>query len=540
LLAFRGCKEIGFVALFARDGTVLLTASEEPGLKLWDSETGESLGELNTDQASIRTMAISAGGHCVASGNYQTFAWDLQDGTRLWKHRGNFVRCLRVSQDGEFVAMGTAAQRVMLMNIRTGEVVESLEGHADDIDGLAFHPGGGLLASADRAGVIRLWRLDVDEADTKSVEGLTMLDQSDIPWPRCFRAHSDRAWSLDFSPDGDRLLSCSKDGTVKVWARRPPQMERPRETGDLVDLVFTRSGEEVLVCETNRIRLWTRGTGQQDIFGTGIAAEMSSVAISPDGRTVACGDLHGQVYLWDRVQGKVVRTVSMHDDHVDRIRFGPDGGMMLTSSWDGTAKLWRVDSCEELATFRLPPHCEDAAFSPDGKLLAISSQNDATIYEVSSRKAVHVLRGHQNTADCLAFSPDGRQLVTGSHDRTIRLWDVESGETIRVIPAHRNKISAIAISPDGRTSASGDKAGILAFSHVETGRFLFDVKLADQAIRALMFSPDGKALAVAATEKVLMLQINETSTGGAAQASERRFSNSDLSSKRDADGLQSR
>ena len=230
----------------------------------------------------------------------------------------------------------------------------------------------------------------------------------------------------------------------------------------------------------------------------------------------------------------------MHDDHVDRIRFRPDGGMMLTSSWDGTTKLWRVDSYDELATFRLPPHCEDAAFSPDGKLLAISSQNDVIIYEVSSRKAVHVLRGHQNTADCLAFSPGGAQLATGSHDRTIRLWDVESGEQIRVIPAHRNKVSAIDFSPDGRTIASGDKTGILAFSHVETGRFLFDLKLADQAIRALMFSPDGKALAVAATEKVLMLQINDTSTGGAAEASERRISNSNFSSKRDAEGQRSR
>ena len=398
------------------------------------------------------------------------------------------------------------------MNIRTGEVIESLEGHADDIDGLAFHPGGGLWHQrAGRADSVVC--LDVNEAETQSVEGPMVLDRS-IPWPRCFRLIG-RAWSLVFSPNGDRLLSCGKDGTVKASARRPPQMESPRETGDLVDLVFTRSGEEVLVCETNRIRLWNRGTGQQEIFGTGIAPEMSSVAISPDETTVVCGDLQGQVYLWDRVQGKVVRTVSMHDDHVDRIRFGPDGRMMLTSSWDGTTKLWRVDSHEELATFRLPPHCEDAAFSPDGKLLAISSQNDAIIYEVSSRKAVRVLRGHQNTASCLAFSPDGHQLVTGSHDRTIRLWDVESGETIRVIPAHKNKISAIDFSPDGRTIASGDKAGLLAFSHVETGRFLFDLKLADQAIRALMFSPDGKALAVAATEKVLMLQINDTSTFGA-------------------------
>jgi WD40 repeat protein len=182
---------------------------------------------------------------------------------------------------------------------------------------------------------------------------------------------------------------------------------------------------------------------------------------------------------------------------------------MLTSSWDGTTKLWRVGSYEESAVFRLPPHCDDAVFSPDGKLVAISSQDHAFLYDVGSRRLVNELRGHQNTAKCLAFRPDGRLLATGSHDRTIRLWDVETGKTIHVIPAHRNKISAIAISPDGRTIASGDHAGTVAFSHVETGRFLYDVKLADQAIRGLAFSPDGTALAVAATEKVLMLQIDD-------------------------------
>ena len=64
-------------------------------------------------------------------------------------------------------------------------------------------------------------------------------------------------------------------------------MEYPREIGDPVDLVFTRSGEDVLVCETNRLRLLIRSTGQQGILGTGIAPEMSSAAISPDEKN--CG-----------------------------------------------------------------------------------------------------------------------------------------------------------------------------------------------------------------------------------------------------------
>ncbi len=234
VLAFRGCQGHGYAALYAEEGAVLLTGGDEPGLKLWDPKSGQQLHELETDGESIRAVAISPNSrYCVASAGSLTFGWDLKERTRLWRHRGDVVRCLRVSPDGQVVALGTETRRVALRNISTGAAIESFEGHGDDIDGLAFHPDGSLLASADRAGVIQLWPLGGDTANTKLVDGPVTVGTSDLLWPRCFRAHSARAWSLDFSPNGDQLVSCSKDGTVKAWRGRTPRMERPRETGAL-------------------------------------------------------------------------------------------------------------------------------------------------------------------------------------------------------------------------------------------------------------------------------------------------------------------
>jgi WD40 repeat protein len=510
IAAFPACRGIGFAVFFALDDRILVSCGEEPNAQLWDSESGEKLGALTTDVSELRTLTVSSDGkYCAGSGDGITFIWDLQERRRISRHQGAFMRCLQFSPDGNYVAAGTNDQRIHMFSFQTGEIVAKMEGHGDDIDGLAFHPAGGLLASADRAGVIRTWVLGNGE----TVEGhkdnrLSEATDSISGWPSCFRAHSARAWSLDFSPEGNHLLSGSKDGTVRAWNRRPPLLRRLQETGEVMGVAFTKTGDELFICQPDKVRVWNRSNNEQRTVGVDIAEQKLSMMIAPDDAMVVLGDSDGSIHLWNRKEGRAIKSFTGHEDDVDRIDISPSGELMVTASWDGTAKLWDFESHEELAVFRVPPHCNDAVFSPDGKLLAISSEDNAMLYDVSSKQCLHLLLGHQNTADCLAFSPDGRLLATGSHDRTIRLWDVETGEIRHVIPAHREKITAVAFSPDGRTVVSGDRKGTIAFSHVETGRFLYDLQIATGATRDLEFATDGEVLAAAIGDQVVLLQIS--------------------------------
>jgi len=258
---------------------------------------------------------------------------------------------------------------------------------------------------------------------------------------------------------------------------------------------------------------WDFGVAAEQTLAIDNTTENCSLALTPRDALVVCGGRDGALYFWGHHEPHLAHTVVGHTDSINRVVYSRDGRLLLTASWDGSAKLWNTDSHDVLATFHLPPHCLDAAFSPDNRVLAVSSEDNAVLYDVASKSCLYTLRGHQNTAARLAFSPDGSLLATGSHDRTIRLWDTKQGRVQQVIPAHRNKITAITFSPDGRTVVSGDMEGILAFSHVATGRFLYDLRIGDDTIRDLEFSPDGNMLVAATGNDVVTLQISPGEKG---------------------------
>jgi WD40 repeat protein len=507
---FQAHANHGYLVYFLMDGEVLASCGDDTSVLLWNASTGEAVSELEGNSTTA-ALDRSPDGRLLVSGKQDRYArvWDIETHKQICEldlgiREG--VRCLAsclcFSPDGRFVAVGTNQNIIRLCDARTGKQIATFTGHEDDIQTVTFHPSGGLLASSDMAGVIRLWPLN----------SIRNVDSHDFgwsdKWPPYFQGHANRAWSLDFSPDGTRLVSASKDGTVRSWSGREQATQHIRETGDESNAVtFVSQGSELLIAGDNNIRVWSRQADEIRPFGEPFDETAYCVAVSPDGETCVTGHKEGIVRFWSRETGRLKKTLMGHEDDVKQIAFSPDGRLLVTGSWDGTAKLWDTASEKQVAVFHFHEHplCDDVAFSPNGRLLAWSSYNDAMLFDVASQKRLHLLLGHENSANCVAFSPDGRLLATGSADRTIRIWNVDTGDVKHVISAHRDEIDSLAFSPDGRTIASGGGTGTIAFSHVETGRFLYDTKVGNDEVRCLQFSPDGKTLVAAVSEKGVIL-----------------------------------
>jgi WD40 repeat protein/uncharacterized caspase-like protein len=200
------------------------------------------------------------------------------------------------------------------------------------------------------------------------------------------------------------------------------------------------------------------------VVQTGHSNWVSSIAFSPDGKTLASGGYDFKVVLWDISTGKELRTFE-HKQIIDSVCFSPDGRVLASGSADTTIKLWDVSSGALLSTLDANSRVLSIAFSPDGKMLAAGgADKDAhdravpslKIWDVPGRKLLRTLPGLSGWIHSVAFSPDSNTIAVGGYDGKITLWDLtKPAELPRPVGAHGVCKVAVAFSPDGQTLASG-------------------------------------------------------------------------------------
>jgi WD40 repeat protein len=230
-------------------------------------------------------------------------------------------------------------------------------------------------------------------------------------------------------------------------------------------------------------------------YFSGQAGVVSSVAFSPDGRTLASGSADGTVALWDTRSGRRVRTLRGHTNFVETVAFSSDGRRLAASGADGTVLVWRVATGQTL--LRLVGDGRPlygVAFSPTGTLLASTSASGLiTLWNAGTGKRTRTLR-NAGVVTSVAFNPRGNLLASGSSDHTVGLWDVETGRRLRTLRGQAGAVNDIAFSPDGKALASASADATIGLWNVATGRRTRTLIGHTAAVEAVAFSPDGSLL----------------------------------------------
>jgi WD40 repeat protein len=241
-------------------------------------------------------------------------------------------------------------------------------------------------------------------------------------------------------------------------------------------------------------------------FGPPQAGSLSSLAFSPDGKTLSAGATGGQAgpgangitYLWNPRTGNQIEKFSPGGGAE---AFSPDGTMLATAGGSGNTStyLWRVNPQHRIATLSdQRVGVEAVAFSASGRKLAVNGA-DGTVHVWTlplARGAVPAAVSPGTVdSDAVAFSPQGLTLAMGGSDGQVYLWDAATGTTSTVpIPA-TSPITAVAFSPHGQSVAAGGRDGVTYISDL-AGHGSFALSDPDGAgINSLAFSPDGKWLA---------------------------------------------
>ncbi len=512
---------------FHPDGKHLASAGADRQVKVWDLTTRQVVFsgpcDANRKFGSAYTVAFSPDGRQLAAGSDGVVrVWDWETRQLLHTFPGHDHHSISVafSHDGRRLATGSWREGPRLWDLTTegteGPPLLTLSGYRHPISALAFSPDDGRLAVASMDRSVKVW-------DTTTGELLHAYSQSGT------------VLCVAFSRDGLRLASAGADKTVHIWDATPGHEDREvlglRGHTDMCECVaFSPDGLRLASASDDRtIRIWDatplRGDeGKESLIWTQQSDdEIRSVAFSPDGQRIASAGHGAPVKVWDAATGQP--SVEFNGDTL--IVFGlawqpPDGQRIAAAGSDGrqgTVKVWDVRNPRQPA-FALPPGQEyfAVAFSPDGKYLVTGRLNgDVQVWDAGTGQPVGTdpLGHHDKEILAVVFSPDGKHLASASPDGEVKLWDatrLNEKQEARTLRARVPQPSLnVAFSPDGLRLATGGEDNTVKIWDVRTGQELLPpLRGHSGEVYTVAFSPNGRWVASAGEDSTVKVWDSHT------------------------------
>jgi WD40 repeat protein len=371
------------VALALAVGTSGVRADEVPGVRaIAFSPSGERLAVATGEPKQAGTVTL----------------WDMSTRQQVWKHaETDGVPAVAISPDGRMLAIALYDKAARLLDAATGRVIKTLA-HPKEVRGVAFSPDGKLLATVCWDHVVRLW--DVASGTEK----------------RTWTGHKDRIFAVAFSPDGSRLLTVGGDDGAKLWDFATGTEKRTFKHYFMPCGCFVGGGQWVLTGSYDgTTRLWNVETGAERIRLNGTGG-VNQLAFSEAARTLAVCGYGRDISLFDF-------TLRQPDDaERQRIR-------ALLAKLDDESYDVREATSKELLGLGYITETELQRAATEGKSVEVRLRARRIRQEMLSRPR-STLRGHTAEVAAVAFSADGKLLVSGGKDGTVRLWDVPSAREI--------------------------------------------------------------------------------------------------------------
>jgi WD40 repeat protein len=452
-------------------GGWLPPAPQASPIRLHDFPTGKVVALLEGHKSVILDLAFSPDGRRLASASADktVIIWDTEKRSAIHHLQGHKepVRAVAFSTDGNRLISGSEDHTVRLWDAGRGMLMQMLEGHEDVVTAVAFSPDGHYIASGSNDKTVRLW-----DAKTGAFLKVLGLQESGIT-------------SLSFSHDGQHLLTCADWGSGYVctlFSVPSGKVATVRRHNNIVlATAISPDGKTAATAggDNDEIYLWSTVTGQLIHKLAGQGQIVWSVGFARDGRSIAYGnqfDLNSPGHLLGPLQRVIFldqdvdltpgsklreadqqaysRALDRQGDYELRTRDGPNGYQSVLQVIRAGRVLYEIPrdstSGSRHFSYTLTHNTQYIVSGGSGGVLVL--------YRADTGEVVRRFVGHTGEVLAVAVSPDDRTLVSGSNDRTVRLWDMESGKNLLSFFVSADE-EWIAWTPEGyyKSSLHGDK-----------------------------------------------------------------------------------
>ena len=411
------------------------------------------------------------------------------------------------------------------------EGVITLAGHQGDVTAVAFHPEGKLVATGCADRLVRLWHAE---------DGREHL---------VLRGHVGPITALAFSPEGKHLLSAS-GGIVKIWdiATGSDLMTLTGHSDFITAADFSPDGRLIATTSADQsAKLWDRATGKEIRTLLGHSDYVTALAFRWDGSRLATASADQTIIQWDVHQGTRLQTSQGHQDFITALAYSFDGRRLYSTSRDRTARIWDAETGAELGQITSPGWLTDVAVRPDDRMwIVVGAESQLGVRDPYTGQELFSLKpkhsqgltsvafatdgkrmitgsrdktaklwdltvaqkpvqgdGHTDFVNCVAFFPDGQRIVSSSRDKSIRIWRASNGELLQTLQGHTDWVLCVSLNADGSRLVSGSDDRTVKIWDPHSGHELLTLVGHQSFVRSVAFSPDGKRIASGSADQTV-------------------------------------